>query len=390
MIPSDRSSPVSILASTLVTGGAERVMQALVRDLPAEGFAPRVLCLRGPGDVGAEIAEAGGSIETRLSAFQFDPLAPARIAAKLGGRRDAILLVMDHHDAIFCGGLAARLSRATRAVLSVHSTGLWGRGHSFTWTDRLVLPAYERVVALARGHEEYLASREGVPRTKLRVINNGIDVERFAPPSDERRRNTRERLGIPAGAFVVTIAAALRPEKNHKMLLRAAAEIARSRGDFVFLIVGEGREAEKLQVLAGELGLGTAARFMGRRGDIPDILAATDASVLCSHPIVETFPLVVLEAMSSGVPVVTTDVGSVREMMEDGSEGFVIPTGDIGALVGRLLLLARDGALRRAMAARARSRAVRDFSQQRMVKGYAELFGELIAREGVGRSVASD
>jgi glycosyltransferase involved in cell wall biosynthesis len=389
MMPSSRSFPVSILSSTLVTGGAERVMQALVRGLPAEGFAPRVLCLRGPGEVGAQIREAGGSIEAHLSAFRFDPLASARVAAKIGGRRDAILLVMDHHDAIFCGALAARLSRAARAVLSIHSTGLWGKGRSFTWTDRLVLGAYDRVVALARGHEEYLASREGVARSKLRVINNGIDVERFSPPSLARRASERARLGIPAGAFVVTITAALRPEKNHEMLLRAAAEIARSRRDFVFLIVGEGREAEKLQALARELGLEATVRFLGRRGDVADILAATDVSVLCSHPVVETFPLVVLEAMSSGVPVVATDVGSVREMMNDGSEGFIIAAGDLRTLVERLALLARDGALRGAMAARARSRAARDFSQQRMVRGYAELFGELIAGKGAGRNVAS-
>jgi len=364
-------------------------MQALARGLPAEGFAPRVLCMRGPGDVGTEIMEAGVSVESHLSAFRFDPFSPARAAAKLRGRRDAIVLVMDHHDAIFCGGVAARLVPATRAVLSVHSTGLWGKGHSFTWTDRLAMPSYDRVVALAKGHEEYLAAREGVPRAKLRVINNGVDVERFSPPSEERRLRSRERLGIPGGAFVVTSVAALRPEKNHELLLRAAAEIARSREGWIFLIAGGGREAEKLQALAGELGLGAIVRFLGRRGDIPDILAATDVSVLCSHPVVETFPLVVLEAMSSGVPVVATDVGSVREMMDDGVDGFIIPTEDSGALVERLVLLGRDAALRRAIGARARSRATRDFSQRRMVKGYAELFGELIAGRGAKSSVPS-
>jgi glycosyltransferase involved in cell wall biosynthesis len=390
MTPSHRSIPVSILSSTLVTGGAERVMQALARGLPAEGFAARMLCLRGPGEVGDEIARSSVPVESGLAAFRLDPLAPGRVSARLRARGDAILLVLDHHDAIFVGGLAARLSRRARAVLSVHSTGLWGAGRSLLWTDRVALPAYDRVVALAEAHEEYLAEREGVPRSKLRVVMNGVDLRRFTPASEERRRFARERLGVAAEAFVATIVAALRPEKNHEMFLRAAAELSRSRPDSVFLIVGEGREAEKLQALARELGVGRAARFLGRRSDIPDILAATDVCVLCSHPVVETFPLVVLEAMASGVPAVTTDVGSVREMIADGVEGFIIPVGDAGALAGRLAALAEDESSRRAVGTQARARAEREFSEERMVRGYAGLFEELIAGKGERGCVSSD
>jgi glycosyltransferase involved in cell wall biosynthesis len=380
-MPSNESPGVSILASTLVTGGAERVVQALVRGLPSEGFSPRVLCLHEPGDVGGEIAADGAAVESGLVRFRFDPLGPIRVARRLRARGDSILLVIDHHDAIFCGALAARGSRIDHALLAIHSTGLWGTGRSFSLSDRLVLPSYERVVALAATHARDLAAVEGVPGKKLCVVQNGVNVRRFKPAESAGRRSAiRGERGIPEGAVVVTMVAALRPEKNHEMFLRAAAKLVRSGNRFAFLLVGEGREAEKLQVLAGELSLGEAVRFMGRRSDVAEILAATDVAVLCSHPVVETFPLVVLEAMASGVPVVATDVGSIRDMLDSGSEGFIVPPGDVEALAGKILVLAGDSALRGEMGSRGRVRAGREFSEEEMVRRYGNLFRGLLER----------
>lgn len=367
-----------MLASTLVTGGAERVVQTLVAGLPSEGFAPRVLCLRGTGEVGREIAASGVPVESGLSHGRFDPLAPARVARRLRDRRDALLFVIDHHDAIFWGGLACRAAGVAHAVLGVHSTGLWKTGRTFSASDRVAVPLYERVVALAPTHARYLAAREGVRERVIAVIPNGVDVERFKPAAAEERRELRRRYGLSEGGLVVTIVAALRPEKNHEMLLGAADELRRTEGDVALLIVGEGSEGERLRGLARERGLETMARFMGRRGDVPEILAASDVSVLCSHPVVETFPLVVLEAMASGLPVVATDVGSIRDMIEDGVEGRIVPSGDVSALVGALRSFARDSALRRAMGDRGRARAVREFSAAGMIRRYGGLFRDLI------------
>jgi glycosyltransferase involved in cell wall biosynthesis len=252
--------------------------------------------------------------------------------------------------------------------------GLWGRGSSFSRSDRLVLGAYHRIVALAKAHAEYLAEREKIARKKLCIVNNGIDTNRFHPVnSDEERRAIRDALELPHGIFVVAIVAALRPEKNHEMLLAAASRMLRVRRDFVVLIVGEGAEAGKLHVLARDLSLGANVRFMGRRSNVSDVLAAADASVLCSHPIVETFPLVVLEAMASALPVVATNVGGVNEMLTSGEEGFLIPPGDVEGLAATLLMLADKPELRKKIGARGRERVVRDFSEQTMVRRYADL-----------------
>lgn len=377
MALSRKSRRIDILASTLGVGGAERVVEALARGLPAHGYPVRILCLHGAGAVGADIMRGGTPVVDRIARFRRDPFVLPRLVSLMREERDGALLCVDHHDAVFCGALAALLVGRTRRVLMIHSTGLWGRRSSFTPSDRAVLPLYGRIVALARAHAGYLVEREGIDGGKVRVINNGIDAGRFAPAAPAERERLRAALGVGEGSFVVSIVAGLRPEKNHEMFLAAAAGVAAVRNDFVFLIVGEGEEAEKLHEKARDLGLEGVVRFLGRRGDVAAILGASDASVLCSHPVVETFPIAVLEAMAAGVPVVATDVGAVREMLVDGSEGFIVPSGDADSLVRALIGLAGSAETRRAVGERARERVARDFTIERMVQGYADLFGEM-------------
>jgi glycosyltransferase involved in cell wall biosynthesis len=370
---------VEILASTLVTGGAERVIEALALGLPAHGLPARVLCLHEPGNVGAAIAGRGAPVVSRIARFRRDPLACARLASLFNRNRNAVLLSLDHHDAVLAGSVAARLAGLKHRFLAIHSTGLWGKRSSFSMSDRLVLRSYEGVVALARAHADYLVRREGIDERRLRIIANGVDTGRFRPAESERERGAlRSALSIPASCFVVAIVAVLRPEKNHRMLLDAAARIKARREDFIFLVVGEGSEGEELRRRSRDLSLGDAVRFLGSRDDIPEILRAADASVLCSHPVVETFPLAVLEAMSSGVPVVACDVGAVREMIRDGDEGCIIRPGGAEALAGSLVFLADSPEARKRMGIRGRERVVRDFTVEGMVGKYAEMFAEAL------------
>ena len=205
-----------------------------------------------------------------------------------------------------------------------------------------------------------------------------MDISRFAPVgSVQERARMRVKLNIPEQVFVVTIVAALRPEKNHEMLIRAAAEF--SGGEYLFLVVGEGGEEQRLRGLAGRLSLGDAIRFMGRRSDIPEILSASDLFLLCSHPVVETFPLSVLEAMSSGLPVVSTRVGSITTILEEGTEGLLVEPGDQNALVNAIRALREDEQMRRSIGERARRKVVERFSLDGMVERYAALFKGILS-----------
>jgi glycosyltransferase involved in cell wall biosynthesis len=382
MSASRNGSNVYLLATTLSTGGAEQVFDALARGLPARGFSPRVVCLHGPGAVGAELAADGVAVTAGLSRGRLDPFVPFKLASVLRGDRRAILCSLDHHDAVFWGAVAAGWAGLGRTVVALHSTGLWNRKRSFTLSDRVVMPRYAKVVALAETHARYLETTEGVDPGRIEIINNGVDTTRFRPAASAGEREAaRSRLGIPMEDFVVAIVAVLRPEKNHEMLLRAAADIIERDSPYTFLIIGGGAEEGALRRTAASLGVGGAVRFLGLRDDVPDILRAVDCSVLCSYPVVETFPLAVLEAMASGLPVIATAVGSIPEMIESTVSGILIESGDTGALAAEIMRLKGNRRRCAEIGARARRRVADRFSIARMVDGYAALFSELEAGE---------
>ena len=267
-LPAD-GTRVFMLASTLVTGGAERVFESLALGLPQLGYVPEVLCLHAPGRTGERLITAGVTVRHGLLGARYDPFSAVRISRMFSGHSDGILLSLDHHDAIAIGMGAARLAGIHRRVLSLHSTGLWEKGSSFTRFDRLFLGGFGRIVALAGMHRDHLVDVERIEPSKICVINNGVDTDRFAPADDATVNAVREELGIGAGRFVVSIVAALRPEKNHRMFLEAAALLRQKHGErFVFLVIGSGTEEEKLRETASGLELDDSIKFLGDREDV--------------------------------------------------------------------------------------------------------------------------
>ena len=384
MNPGDKKIKVAILASTLNVGGAERVIEALATGLPYKGFDIGVFCLRSPGLIGSRL-EKKIFIRSRILNGRIDPLAIFRLSSILRGYD--ILFTIDHHNACFYGSLASRFAGVRSRVLAVHSTGSWQRNSVFSWTDRIVLGLFNKIVALAEKHKEYLIEHEGVSPEKVVVIPNGVNTDKFSPLSKEERARVRENLGIDKGSIVVSIVAALRPEKNHRLFLKAASRVVNSSENFTFLIIGDGAERGSLEKFSEELGLKDKVKFIGVRDDVENILGITDISVLCSYPVVETFPLSLLEAMSCGVPVISTDVGSIGEFLESGKNGILIESGNLDALAGSILKLAMDHELRERLGQEGRKTVVERFSVDLMVNRYVELFMNLARNKRIQNKV---
>jgi glycosyltransferase involved in cell wall biosynthesis len=174
---------------------------------------------------------------------------------------------------------------------------------------------------------------------------------------------------------VVTIVAALRPEKNHELFLRAARRIRHAVPTARFVVVGDGAERQRLEGLAGELQIARDVRFLGTRSDIPELLALTDVVALTSH--MEANPVSILEALACEKPVVATRVGSVPETVIDGQTGYLTPPGDEQALADRVLMLLHNQPLARRLGATGRERVVAGYSLERMVQGYERLIREI-------------
>ncbi|MBU8923143.1 MAG: glycosyltransferase [Bacteroidales bacterium] len=349
-------------------------MKALATGMSRYGHDVEVICLRSPGHVGEQLIDAGVTLRSGVARGKFDLSSLYRLKRIFSVGNDPVLIALDHHDAILLGAISSRMAGIRGKILSVHSTGLWGKQGTFSLTDRLVLHMFDRFVALALPHAGFMEKDGRIPPEKITLIPNGIDTDRFCPPASlDHKNELRRKYSIPENDFVVTIAAALRPEKNHDMFIEVADKLLRSNGDFTFLIAGGGVEAGKLHEIVENTGNPDKIRFMGVRDDVDRIFALSDAAVLCSYPVVETFPLTVLEAMSSGLAVVSTDVGSIAEMFRDGEEGMLVPSEDSVLMAKKLATLKSDPTLRAVMGEKARNRVTGDYSEENMIRGYSEL-----------------
>ena len=194
-------------------------------------------------------------------------------------------------------------------------------------------------------------------------IPNGIDTARFCRP--ESRNLWRQRNGFSDEDLLVVSVGRLERQKNPSMLVNAIESVPNAK----LLVVGQGK-------LRANLEGRNRVHLLGVRDDVPDILAAADIFALASDW--EGFPLAVIEAMASGLPVVATSVGGVPEIVQHGRTGLLIRRGDQIALIAALRELAGNCKLRQDMGAAARKRSS-SFSVDAMVLAYEELFGRLLS-----------
>jgi len=192
-------------------------------------------------------------------------------------------------------------------------------------------------------------------------IYNGVDTELFRP--DGGREALRRELGLSESSLLIGIVARLDPIKDHPTLLRAFAEIANKHPDAHLAVVGDGTARPSLE----RPGL-QRVHFLGGRADIPDLLRGLDLFVLTS--LNEGISNTILEAMSSGLPVVASRVGGNPELVRDGIDGTLFPAGDAAALAACLDNYLVNGEMRREHGRHARSGVVERFSVAQMVSQY--------------------
>ncbi|HQU43362.1 MAG TPA: glycosyltransferase, partial [Pirellulales bacterium] len=324
------------------------------------------------GPLGEVLAEEIPTF-TGLLRHKYDLAVLGRLTQLLRRRQvDAVVTVGTGGDKMFWGRLAAWRAGVRVIASALHSTGLPDR---VEWLNRRLAPITDAFIAVAGPHARYLAEREGCPESKVRVIPNGVDVERFRPLSPDTA--LRSELGLPPAAPVAAIVAALRPEKNHELFLRSAAIVCRSRPDAQFLVIGDGARRAALQVLRDELGLNAHVHFLGTRSDISRLLSLVDVVMLTSH--MEANPVSILEALSCGRPVVATRVGSIPETVHDGENGYLATPGDESALAARVTELFNDSALATRLGQAGRRTVVDRWSLEQMVSGYEELIEGIYA-----------
>jgi glycosyltransferase involved in cell wall biosynthesis len=372
---------LTVVLDLTFVGGVEMLLLNLFRHFDPAVVRPRLVCLREAGPLAADFRAAGFEVETLDRAGKFDRRTLPRLVASLrADRTDAVLVAHHHRASLALGRLAALIARVPVNIVAAHDMDLTSIGRRVlpTWAVR-TLGVSDALVLLAASQGEYLRSQEGVGRhvwesVREVVIPNGIVLPDNPGPAERAR--ARAALGATTGDVVVGVVGRLSPQKAHHVLFEAVATCLRDVPSLRLAVIGDGELRSQLQDRAQQLGIGHRTTFLGTRRDVPELLPGLDVSCLSS--VHEGVPIALMEAMAAGVPIVASDCGAVRDIVEDGEQGFLIPVGDAGRFADRLRLLAGDPDLRARLGKAARARAEHDFGIEQTARSYEELLTELV------------
>ncbi|MBI5136407.1 MAG: glycosyltransferase [Nitrospirae bacterium] len=361
---------VMFLVHGLPVGGTERVVVDLCHWLRGHGVDLFVACLDELGAFGMALAAEGVDCHQLNRRPGLDLGLPGRIA-RLARREEASLIHAHQYTPFFYAALARR--RAGIPLLFTEHGRFYPDPPS--WKRRLfnrtVGRRVDHVTAVSGQVRDALVDVEGMAGNAIEVLYNGVDLSRFGAPPGARARLAVE-WGVPPDATVVGTVARLNTIKNQALLLAAFARVAAALPDAHLLVVGDGPEFGRLTQQAEKLGIADRAHFVGERADVPFWLACMDVFALSS--LSEGMPMTLLEAMAARVPIVSTAVGGIGEMLEDGAEALLVASGDTDALANALLALCADPARRGALTAAAHDRVARAFSLDVIGGRYLEIY----------------
>ena len=359
--------------TSLVYGGAERLLVNSLR-IHAVDHDVTVIYLKGEPQLAAELPANVAVIHV-----PFDRHCARTVRGHLERiRPDVVHTQLGHAD--FIGQWASRKLRVARVCTMQNIYFKWD------WRDRLIFAAYRvlfrrivpncHVLGISNSVTRHVEQRLGVPPDRstmmyLAIPDVAIDADRAA---------LRRELAIPDDAFCVLFVGRLRVQKSVPTLLRAAAILRRDVPHLRVLLVGEGGEQPALEALTDELGLRDVVEFRGVTATPERYFAAADLFALPS--VFEGFGLVVLEAFRAGLPVVATRIEGPSELIDDGENGYLVPTEDPDALAARITELAADPALRARIGAAGLASYRGEFGIEQYAQRLDALYQRLVAAEG--------
>jgi glycosyltransferase involved in cell wall biosynthesis len=381
-------TPISVLHFTNATAraGAEEHILTLLRGLDRQQFRLSLVC----DPQIAELMRPDVPEDVDLIPLAFrrpgDAGAALRLRRILGAKRVEVL-----HSHLFWSSLfaspVARFCGVPVVIETTHVREVWRKGWKANFAvDQAVGKCVDRYIAVSEANGRYLIEEKGLPAKKVKVIRNGSDIRRFDPnykPSGALQAS----LGFGEADPILVVIARLEPQKGHRVLLNAMPAILREFSKVKLICVGDGVLRSELMEQTRALGLEQNVRFVGAQSNVQDWLALSQMSVLPSF--YEGLPLVAIESLAAGVPVVATDVDGTPEIVVNGKTGLTVPVNDPQALAQAICLLLHSPELRRQFGAAGRQWVLQEFTEAQQIRRTAELYLQTYACK-TGKSIMSE
>jgi len=351
--------------------GTEKQLLFLLKHLDPNKFQPYLCCLQSSQwlekdfDVCPLYIIKIKSLKNPVSFFRL-----WRFAKFL--RREKVDIVQTHfRDSNIAGIISGKLAGGRKIISTRRNIGYWHNG-----LEVLILKFLRRWVTRFVANSEYAkihASRiEGIPPERIEVIHNFVNLEAFKKEDELEIDKLKESLGGSNGRPIVTMVANLRPVKGVDVFMESARLVLDSVPGINFIVAGEGDERKRLEDICRQLKLDSSLKLIGAVSDVIPLLRASDIGVLSSHS--ESLSNSIIEYMAAGLPVICTDVGGNRELVQDGLNGFLVPSGDPGKLADAIVKLVNNPDLRLKMGRESRSSVQLLFDFEKAMKDYESLY----------------
>jgi L-malate glycosyltransferase len=380
--PTVRRRKVFFLLDTLNVGGTETQAVELAKRLDPARYDVTLGCLRARGPLLEKLTGSAVDLREFYPKGGFD--SPGGIYQML---RLALFLrrggfhIVHTHDvyANLLGIPAAVLARVPVIISSQRDLAHldFYRTRRRVWLRRLQNLS-TAVLTNANAVRDAVAAEKHIAASKIRVIYNGVDLERFGA-------KTRDRSWLSPNAeqekWIVLVGNMHNDVKGHPCLIAAAEAVAHEFPGVRFVLAGDGEQRQNFEQQVARVGLQNNFFFLGRRDDVPRLLACCDIAVLPSKA--EGLPNAVLEYLAAGLPTVASRVGGNAEIVQDGKTGLLVPPDNHSALAEALLRLLRDPGFAANLGNRGREYVISEFSFERMIENTDQLYTELLRQRGI-------
>jgi glycosyltransferase involved in cell wall biosynthesis len=345
-------------------GGSERMISLIAPRLKTRGYKVRVLAFKGWGPISEKLKISGVDCFALFGKGKFDSRVLWRYFLYLRKNPPDLIIAF-----LYRAYIPTRIFGSLLGIPNISSIqGVWGWANPLhKFLEKITAPLCYVTYSCSEAVTDFLVRDVGIKRKKLVTIPNGIDIKAF--PVKINKKKKMLELGLnPFSRVVGTVSRLHEPTKGIKILLEAFTMLQKNL-DSQLIIVGSGKDEKMLKNLARDMKI--QVYFLGERIDIAEILQVMDVFVLTSF--YEGLPVSVLEAMACGTPVVATDVGGVKEVISDGTNGLLVEPGNPHAIAEKIKKLLKDENLRKDFGKAGFKMVKEKFSIDKTVQGIENL-----------------
>lgn len=367
---------ILFITSNLGIGGLERVIVQLCLHLDKKIFIPAVCCIHFKGDLSQQLEKNCIPVYS-LNLKKPDYLAFMKIISVISEFKPHI--VHTHNINASIDGVIASVIKMVPVIIHTDHARKFPDKKRYMFAESVISHFIDRIIAVSEETKLNLIKFENIKKSKIEVINNGVDSSSFNMVW--KRDLKRNELRLNEFRFVIGTAVRLERQKGLIHLIKAFTLVLQKYPDSVLVIAGKGSQKEELLQEVNKHSIENNVRFIGPRLDLDEILPIFDVYVLPSEW--EGLPMALLEAMACRLPIVATNVGGIPMAVNNGECGILVKPGSYKELADGICFLLNDSSLRGKLAVAARKKYEESFTIQEMIKNHQNLYLEYLKRHGL-------